>query len=669
MRFIYKSIVAALMSTFITATAVAEQPMLQEGKKTVYQRVVSNPGAVLYSDPNGQMKVGNPRTFTAYYVYAQKGDMVRVGASATKADGWISKDLVTWWPQAITMVFSDIPPQPFHKKKRKPVLFFKDHDSLVKMCTADSIKDTVDQYVTLFQSKAAFPPDSPVIAIEPFTSQVSQRNFYLMPVLDIDTQFGESGTMLLQVASLNPGISQKNTGSKKENSLQKKSDGNGMNIGIVFVVDTTISMKPYIDSTKDIIRHIFDKLQNSKAKDNVDIAVIGFRSNVEKSPNTQYNTRIVSDFASVKDRQKLESLLDDLDEAKAPTHDINEDALSGVKDAIDKLSWEKVDGKMIMLVTDAGPLQDKTAKTGMTAEAMADYLRLNKIYLTAIHVKSPKVAKNHKYAEESYKALSKMSNNRSNYIPINASTPTQGAAEFLKVGEKVADIFCKFAERQIQGKEPEKTEVKPASSASAEDAAADISETIGYAMQLQFVGDSSGTTAPHVVNSWIADSDLSLLEANPDESPVPVVLPAVLLTKMQLSQLRKQVNTIIETAEQAFLKSSEDAGFNFYDQLISAAAQMTRDPSAFSDSPNANLAQKGVLLEVLDGLPYKSRILGLQRDDWSNMTVGQQREFIARLRGLVKLYDEYDQDNTHWESFGSSNPNEWVYRVPLNVLP
>ncbi|MBQ7608742.1 MAG: VWA domain-containing protein, partial [Desulfovibrionaceae bacterium] len=135
----------------------------------------------------------------------------------------------------------------------------------------------------------------------------------------------------------------------------------------------------------------------------------------------------------------------------------------------------------------------------------------------------------------------------------------------------------------------------------------------------------------------------------------------------QLSQLRRQLKTIIATAEEAFLQDSEN--FNFYEQLISAAAQMSRDPSSFSSDPKANLAQKGVLLEVLDGLPYKSRILGLTQDDWTNMSTGEKEEFIKRLKGLVRRYEEYDRDNSHWEGFGSANPNEWVYRVPLSMLP
>lgn len=310
----------------------------------------------------------------------------------------------------------------------------------------------------------------------------------------------------------------------------------------------------------------------------------------------------------------------------------------------------------------------------MSAEGMADYLRTNNIYLTAIHIHTPQAKKlksgknDIAYAKKNYLELSKMSNNQSSYIAINALDPNKGAEAFKKVGNTVADVFCRIAENQVKGSIAEKPKEETLDKdATPEEQARHLAEITGYAMQLQFAGNKNETTAPHVVKAWIADSDLVSLEEHPNEAPVPAVIPAVLLTKTQLSQLRKQVNNIITTAEEAFLQDSAD--FNFYEQLISAAAQMSRDPSAFTDDPNANLAKKGVLLEVLDGLPYKSRILGLKQEDWVNMSTGEQQEFIKRLKGLVRLYDEYDRDNTHWESFGSKNVNDFVYRVPLNVLP
>ncbi len=655
--------VFCVLALCATAPALAEQPLTQQGKTAVFQRVVSHPGAKLYSDASGSKVVGSPRTFTSYYVYENRGDMLRIGVSSTGADGWMKISETTNWPQAITMVFTD-------QMGRQPVLFFRNHEAIQDLCTAESIKDTVAQYLALLSDpKANKPADLPVIAMEPpeREGQIAQKDFYLMPVLDMDTQFAGSGTQLLQVACIDPGMPEDR---EKTGASEKKAGSDGMTTGIVFVIDTTKSMKPYIDQTCNIVRSVYDKMQDSKAKDKMAIAVVAFRSNVEKSPAIEYNTRVISDFVTVENRDALESLLAEVEECKASTHAFDEDSLAGVKAAVDSLSWNKVDAKIMLLVTDAGPLDgsDPTSKTGMSPEGMADYLRTNNINLVAAHIKTPLGKKDHEYAEKSYKQLSIRSDNKSSYIAINAPTPREGAEEFKKTTKEFADTFCKIAEMQFKSGKLQKPKTEGLSKdATPEAQARRIAETLGYAMQLQFVGDNRGTTAPQVVNAWIADADLSSLEANPNAAPVPVVYPAVLLTKLQLSQLRKQVKLIITTAEEAFLQDS--AQFNFYEQLLSAAAMVSRDPSSFNKDPQTNLAQKGVLLEVLDGLPYKSQVVNMKPEDWTNMTTGQQQEFIRRLKGLIRRYEEYDRDNTHWEGFGSKNTNEWVYRVPLNMLP
>lgn len=655
--------VILLIAAFLFAGAYvqAEQPLTQEGKKTVFQRVVTHPGATIYKDESASESARKPRTFTALYIYEKKGDMLRVGPSASRSEGWVKASEVTEWPQAITMLFTD------QFGNREPVLFFRDHQALVDLCNSDGIGDTVKEYVSLFENpEAPKPADLPVIATEPLAreGQISQKNFYLLPVLAIDQQFKEGGAQLLEVASIDPGISGTGAQGAREDTGVVK----GMKTGLAFVVDTTISMGPYIEQTKQAIRSIFEKLKNSPAKDNVEIAVVAFRSNPELRKATEYNTRQITDFVSVNDQAALEAALQGLEECAASTHAFDEDSMAGVKEAIDGLSWNRVDARAMLLVTDAGPLaaDDPAGKTGMSPEAMADYLKTKKIYLTVAHVITPAGKKDKPYAEKSYKALSLLSNNRSSYVPIHAPDPKTGAAEFKKVADMLGNVYTKVSEQSMRQKAPEKPVEAPVA-ASAEELARQTAEAIGYAMRLQFAGDRNKTRAPQVVKAWIADADLASLEANPSDAPVPVVTPAVLLTKSQLSRLREQVRNIVATAEEAFLQDS--ANFNFYEQLISAAAQMSRDPASFSDAPDANLAQKGVLLEVLDGLPYKSQVVRMKQEDWTNMSTGSQQEFIRRLKGLLKLYEEYDRDNEKWESFGADDPNEWVYRVPLTALP
>lgn len=658
--------------------ALADQPLLQNGKKTVFQRVVSHPGAVLYKDETASSEQGRPLTFTSFYVYERKGDMARVGTSATRSDGWLKVKDFTEWPQAITMEFTD-------NMGRSPVIFFKDHNAVVDLCQSDNIGGKVDGYINDFKSGKG---SQEVLALEPAGKEgsVSQRNFYLMPVLNTDDQFKDAGTQLLQVACIDPGnpdaaqagsAGQGGAGSGKGGS-GKGGSGPGnkgakqMKTGIAFVVDTTKSMGPYIEKTKELIRNIYDELENSPQKDNVELALVAFRSNPDLRPKTEYNSKIISDFKPLSQRGAMEAALKEAEECQASTHAFDEDSLAGVQQAIEGLSWDGLDGKTILLVTDAGPLGagDPAGSTGMSPESMAALLKSKGMYATVAHIKGAgkQDKADHSYAERSYKTLAMMGNGRASYVPIDAHNPKTATKSFGDVGKILADRYRSVVELTARGQMLEKPKEQDLpKSATPEERARQAADAIGYAMQLQFLGNQNKTGAPQVVSAWIADSDLPNLEKNPDDAPVPAAWPAVLLTKAQLSQLRQQLKLIIEKAQEAFLAGNEN--FNFYEQLISAAAQMTRDPSSFSSDPDANLAQKGVLLEVLDGLPYKSQILRMKQEDWTNMSTGEQQEFIKRLGALLKYYDKLDSSSNEWEGFGSPNTNEWVARVPLRYLP
>ena len=146
---------------------------------------------------------------------------------------------------------------------------------------------------------------------------------------------------------------------------------------------------------------------------------------------------------------------------------------------------------------------------------------------------------------------------------------------------------------------------------------------------------------------------------------VPAVEVAVLVTKNQLSDLHDQLQTIIDNAERTRKTDSRD----FFQGILSASAQLARDPAAFSQKPGANLRDMGVLGEFLDDLPYRSDIMLMSEDDWYRMSVGEQTAFINRLKSRVARYEAYDRDVDNWESFGAKDPGDWVYRVPLAMLP
>ncbi|MDE7371071.1 MAG: VWA domain-containing protein [Desulfovibrio sp.] len=659
---LFPLLLAAAFS-FTAAPCGAAQPLLQEGKKSVFQRVVTHPGAKLYAGPEAgaaAVRESIP-TFTALYIYDRQGDRLQVGAGSDKADGWIDKALVTEWPQAITMVLTD-------RTGREPVLFFRNHDGLEQACRADDLKGLLAGYRKELASGKELPADYPVIATEPAASAVAEKNFYLLPVLSIDDQFyGQHGPRLIEVASIDPGIGEAGAEANAGGGAKSPAAAD-FRTGFAFVIDTTISMKPYIDETLRLVQGLYDELEKSPYADKMAFAVVAFRSSTKRTPGLGYTAKIICDFTSVKDRKRLEEALKQVDEATVSSHGINEDAFAGVKAAVDGLSWQDYGSRVMLMITDAGPLGagDPDSSTGFSPEGLADYLKTNRIYLTALHVKNPRTAQNQPYAAEAYRTLTRQSDNQASYIPIDAATPAKGAKAFESAARVLAQSYGKVLAATAEGKLLAPSRISaPKAKLSPEEEARRIAESTGYAMQLQFFGNRKGSTAPQVVDAWIADADLAKLAANPGDAPVLAVEPAVLLTKGQLSNLYKQLKLLLAGSEQAFLNGDAD----LFGQILSAAAQMSRDPNQFSLHPDRNLAENGLLDEVLADLPYKSVIGSMTRKDWEDMSTGQRDAFVRRIKGLLARYEAYDKDASHWESFGATNPNDRVYRVPLSMLP
>ncbi|WP_165064266.1 vWA domain-containing protein [Desulfovibrio sp. ZJ200] len=630
-------------------------PLLQEGKTSLFQRVVSHPGAKLLAEPKADAKTvrENVVPFTAFYVFARNGNWLQAGLSAVAPEGWLEAGQATDWNQSLTLLFAP-------RAGREPVLFFKTEQDLSALCAAEDMEKQLDALLAaaarLSPADSGTPPaaaaDLPILASEPAGAQgaVSEKRFYLMPILDMKDPF--EGVKFLRVASIDPG--QYGKGGKGRNGPPKT--------GIALVIDTSISMKPYIDQSLNVVRRIYDTIEKDKLADKVGFAVVAFRSSTRATPGLEYVAKVVSDFATAKNRKSLEEKLAQAQEAKISSHDFNEDSLAGVYKAVQDLNWEEYSSRLILVITDAGPLKsgDPYASVAMGVNELNDLARQKGIWITVLHIKSPGGVKNHGYAEQSYRALGRLSGQRSNYQAVSAPTPAEGARQFAAVAKTLAEGMVAMVKNTAEGKVMTRPRDEKPQNLTPEQAAARLAATLGYAMQLEYLGRARENQAPSVVNSWIADMDLKRL-ARHEQSPSVEV--AVLLTKNQLNDLSAQLKAIIDNAERTKKTDSHD----FFQGILSASTRMARDPNL--PTRGKSLAELGVLAEFLEGLPYKSDIMLLREEDWYRMSIGEQTAFINRLKSRLARYEEYDKDRANWESFGQANAGDWVYRVPLSMLP
>ena len=200
------AIVAVLIVAFTTAVAHAQpaggprKPLLIEGKTTLYQRVLTRPGAAVAAQPGGAAGKELP-PITLLFVYGKQTagatDYLEVGSNSEgKVIGFLPEADTIPWKHSLTLAFTN-------PANRERVLFFKDRPTLVDMLNSDKLLIDSEQ-IRKQIADGKLPPTSPVISIEPETFVDMQKQFYLLPILDAGTTMLKSGFKVrtVQVASV-----------------------------------------------------------------------------------------------------------------------------------------------------------------------------------------------------------------------------------------------------------------------------------------------------------------------------------------------------------------------------------------------------------------------------------------------------------------------------------
>jgi serine/threonine-protein kinase PpkA len=629
------------------------KPLLIPGKRTLHQKVIIHPGTKLYALAGDSAQVLEKwvKPFTVFYVYQRASvsgkPWLEVGLSSSEGPiGWIKGSKASDWNQALTLVFTE-------RTGRQPALFFKNLEALQKVAGSPSPGEQAAQLASQFaavQSGKISPPSKfPVLAVEPPGEAVSRERFYLMPIFQALELF--EGVKFLEVASIDPGSGQ------FPEDLELKT-------AIAFVIDTTISMKPYIDRTRQAVRKIYDAIEKAGLSDKVAFGLVAFRNSTKKTPGVEYVATVLSDLRDGREREPFEIALAKAHEAKVSTHSFNEDAFAGLKTALERLNWSPYLSRLLFVISDAGAIRndDPFSSTGMNETEIADMAAAKGVKIFALHLRTPagKTLNNHPYAEAQYRTLTGHSDPMIGdlYVPIEATQPATGVRGFGRVVEGVADQMVELVRATSAGERLTLPEVSPDQPKDVVREAVRKAALLGYAMQLDFLGSRAGIQAPKVVNAWVSDIDL----ARPG---TPTFKVSVLLTKNQLSDLSQRLKVILDQAQRTKRTGAKD----FFQSILTTAAQTSRDPMQFTRKPNQNLGELGVLAEYIDDLPYRSNIMRLTEEDWYRLSVGEQQAIVNNLNSKIRRYTQIHDDVANWMTFGAAEPGDAVYRVPLSLMP
>lgn len=642
-KFLVRGILVAvlLVAALGSATAQVTRPLTLEGKRALYQRVIAVPGARVVGTAGAPMRRAEPvAPFTVFYVYERASvegrEWLRVGLDSTgDIQGWLPAEQGVEWRQTLTVGFKDPADQP-----RVPL--FADRNQLKALAESNDVAAYRELRQRAIDGDVG---NSGVIAVQPDGFVDIRRNFYLVPILNHeDVLVGDYQARLLEVASV------------------PLDYPDPYRAGIVFVIDTTVSMQPYIEQTREIMRGVYDQIEAAGLSERVAYGLVGFRDNTSAAPGLEYVSRVFADLTG--SGEEFLRQVASVSAATASSQGFDEDPYAGIETALDEIDWGNRFARYVVLITDAGPrlADDPLSGTGLDTAALRARLADLGVSAWAIHLKTPTGQRenDHASAEREYRALSRVDDIGEFYYPV----ATGDVADFGSALETLMRQLTDQVRIAASGFQPLGGSGSTLASGESELAAFQQKvERLGYALRLDYQQQQAGTDAvPALFNAYMIDRDPEA----PSEQAVDV---RVLLTRDQLSDMHDVLAEILERAEEGAFAPQD-----FLDELRSLAAIVSRDPEAVETtgrvSGAASLADLGYMREYIEGLPYQSEVMDLDLADWQTWTAVQQFEFINSLDSKVAYYRALHDNLDLWVSLdGGPVDGDSVYPLLLEALP
>jgi hypothetical protein len=630
-------------------TGGGDRPLLIPGKHSLYQRVLSAPGARIAREPGGQADA-KLVPFTALYVYSrtQQGgrEWVEVGMDRYGGRaGWLPGSDCIEWNNGLTAAFRD-------PDGHDRVLLFKDSDSLRQLAGESDLQAYQRVYREALDGK--LPADSPVVAIQPPGYIDIREDFYLVPIHRYeDIYLGNEKARLLQVSSVP--LSGAPADSGKAGAGKR-----AYTAGLVFVIDSTLSMQPYIERTRQAVTTIFDTLKKADLLGQVNFGLVAFRDNLAAAPGLDYLVRTYVDLDEGSDVDSFLSRLKSLRDASVSSRDFTEDAYAGVKQAIEKVNWAGHDARYIVLVTDAGAREadDPLSSTGLDARTLRQMAQEKGIAIFVLHLLTGATMADQVADAGQYRRLADFPGIGSLYYGV----PTGDVQEFGKVLDALAGQITGQVRVASAGKELP-APVPASDNKQLAELQARVAK-LGYALRMRYLKKTGGGQVPNVFDAWLLDRDFR-------DPARPTLDIRVLLTRDQLSDLNDVLTQVLGAAEDGLLSPQ-----NFLSELQSLAATATRDPEQLGATTSttagagSSLAEMGYMREYIEDLPYSGEVMSLSLDDWQSWSTQQQIAFLHRLEEKVSYYRALHDHTDLWVSLdGGPVSGDSVYPVELEMLP
>ena len=632
-----------------TAPQAVRAPLAIEGRASLFQRVITRPGAAVFERADAGARNRNIPAFSVFYVYARDGEWLEVGeAMDGRIAGWLRAERAIEWRHNLVAAFTP-------RGQRERALFFREAalpeqlwiDTRGGAARTHALREAATRAL---RDPATRTEEGPVIALEPEAFVDITRQFYLMPILSARAIENEAGREARLLEVISAPAQAPRTPMADPDALRNYRGA------VVFVIDTTVSMGPYIERTREAIRRAVGRIQDTAVRDNFRFGMVAYRDFMGGNPRLEYVTQLVAapDFATSPDAA-LERLAQ-VQEAPVSNQGFDEDAIAGIKMALDEVEWGGLGGRFLILITDAGTRDGNdpmsATRMGIPEIRLLANTEARQVAMIAVHLRTPEGRLNHARAERQYRELTQRPDGQSLYYPVPNGDVQQFGETIDALGDWVLGQVAAVTGRTIGGIRP------PASEAQRR--IAEQLESVGAAMRLSYLGRTREQAAPDVVRSFVLDRDI--VNQEPGFAPLDV---RVLLTRNQLSDLRDTVRAVL-TAQATTRLAPED----FFSRVRGAAAASIRDPRRLAEFQRQGFQSLGgAFAEFLQDLPYRSEIAEITQQQWIDSGPAARSEIANSLERKLALYEAINATPVWANLDGGRKPNEAVDPVPLDALP
>lgn len=621
-------------------------------RTAVEKQVLARPKSVLFKDAKGETKADRkPKNFERLFVFGKENGLLNVGDTRTAPMGWMKEEDTVDWPHSIVVEYGS-------PENRYPVLYFKNEQDLADV--VDSGEQRRDKVMKFYEEVEqatgegrTLPEDFPIICMEP--GQIS-RNLSLNPVLEskfVEMDGKQARMLRVTAAGIDRGATTfdnpdyvKQLQQNREVARKTGLDAlKGIDLDIVFVVDMTGSMQPWVDGLFAAISDLAKSVElNPKVSGRVRLGLWGYQDNPGFT-GIQYLTKCYT--PTLLDAKDFSSVLDNVQVNKKTPDKYPEDVFAGVNDAIRETQWRSKN-RFVMIIGDAPG--HTTKKQGGMSDIDAAQIRqiatdagVKMVSLAIKDSSNPDYVQYHETLESQFKILASNGNRAPAYMSVTDS-------ENSAFRDLLSQLVGELAEQKTLT-QPLTTEKRD--STEKRDPALEIANSLLESAKVQVVSetlDAEGkSVTPRDINGWVVDRDLLSPEITSLE-------PKLLVTRTELNKLLITTEELIRKAEGAKI-----VGGDFFEAVLKAVA------GSASNNRTENLKDR--LPEFIKGLPYKSEFMEKSRDWWASASQQDQDRFIVEMKAKLSYYRMVNENPVLWRPLSrEAASGDHVAAIPLGQL-